>query len=371
MQRKRQVTSARQAAISPLVRVDRDQGIEKNLDAAPVQNTMRDNVKYNVKNAVLPLIGEVIAQALRSESASRLPTHHRPPGRVRCQGHFLQHLALRHQLVVLRRQAPKQLRTANPLWGAPRIHAELQKLGIDITETTVAKYIRRRPTNPPSQSWRTFLSNHASQLASTYDEAPAFLTRDRDDIYGWTVRNTLQAMGIQEVVTAPHSPWQNPFVERVIGSIRRECLDHVIIWNEKALRRHLRRYFAYYHAWRPHLSLEKDAPIRERPSHSLPAGSCRSLKSAVSTITTNGAPRRDKPVQPQSVPPAITESRRSVCADAAGGQPTSARSNANRLASRSPFRPHHSSPPAPSAPPNRGDRVSGRDRCSRVNRQLS
>ena len=90
MQRKRQVTSARQAAISPLVRVDRDQGIEKNLDAAPVQNTMRDNVKYNVKNAVLPLIGEVIAQALRSESASRLPTHHRPPGRVRRQGHFLQ-----------------------------------------------------------------------------------------------------------------------------------------------------------------------------------------------------------------------------------------------------------------------------------------
>ncbi len=100
MQRKRQVTSARQAAISPLVRVDRDQGIEKNLDAAPVQNTMRDNVKYNVKNAVLPLIGEVTAQALRSESASRLPTHHRPPGRVRRQGHFLQPdtLAQQHQV---------------------------------------------------------------------------------------------------------------------------------------------------------------------------------------------------------------------------------------------------------------------------------
>jgi hypothetical protein len=100
MQRKRQVTSARQAAISPLVRVDRDQGIEKNLDAAPVQNTMRDNVKYNVKNAVLPLIGEVIAQALRSESASRLPTYHRPPGRVRRQGHFLQSdtLARQHQV---------------------------------------------------------------------------------------------------------------------------------------------------------------------------------------------------------------------------------------------------------------------------------
>jgi hypothetical protein len=214
----------------------------------------------------------------------------------------------------------RRMQTANPLWGAPRIHAELQKLGIDIAETTVAKYIRRWPTNPPSQNWRTFLSNHASQLASMdfftvptatfrvlfvlvilshdrrrivhfnvtahptaewtaqqmreawpYDEAPAFLARDRDDIYGWTVRNTLQAMGIQEVVTAPHSPWQNPFVERVIGSIRRECLDHVIIWNEKALRRHLRRYFAYYHTWRPHLSLEKDAPI-PRATQPLTAG---------------------------------------------------------------------------------------------------
>jgi len=68
-------------------------------------------------------------------------------------------------------------------------------------------------------------------------------------------------MNIKEVVTAPHSPWQNPFVERVIGSIRRECLDHVIIWNEQGLRRHLRRYVAYYHQWRPHLSLDKDAPI--------------------------------------------------------------------------------------------------------------
>jgi len=93
------------------------------------------------------------------------------------------------------------------------------------------------------------------------DRAPAFLIRDRDNIYGWLVRDTLQGMNIKEVVTAPHSPWQNPFVERVIGSIRRECLDHVIIWNEQGLRRHLRRYVAYYHQWRPHLSLDKDAPI--------------------------------------------------------------------------------------------------------------
>ena len=69
-----------------------------------------------------------------------------------------------------------------------------------------------------------------------------------------------QAMGIDEVLTAPRAPWQNPFVERVIGSLRRECLDHVIVWNERSLRRHLQQYLAYYHEWRTHLSLDKDAP---------------------------------------------------------------------------------------------------------------
>lgn len=203
----------------------------------------------------------------------------------------------------------RQMQQANPLWGAPRIHAELLKLGIEVSQATVAKYLRR-PRRPPSQTWRTFLTTHAAQLASmdffmvptaTFrvlfvlvilahdrrrvvhlnvtahptaewtaqqlreawpdDEPPAFLLRDRDGIYGWTVRRTLRDMGIEEVVTAPHAPWQNPFVERVIGSIRRECLDHVIIWNERGLRRHLRRYLAYYHTWRPHLSLDKDAAI--------------------------------------------------------------------------------------------------------------
>ncbi len=207
------------------------------------------------------------------------------------------------------RELIQRMQRANPFWGAPRIHAELLKLGIEISPATVANYMRRRGT-PPSQSWRTFLRNHASQLASmdfftvptaTFrmifvlvilshdrrrvvhvnvtahptaewtaqqlreawpdDEPPAFLIRDRDGIYGWTVRRTLGGMGIEEVVTAPHAPWQNPFVERVIGSIRRECLDHVIVWNERGLRRHLRQYLGYYHRWRPHLSLEKDAPI--------------------------------------------------------------------------------------------------------------
>jgi len=202
------------------------------------------------------------------------------------------------------------MRAANPLWGAPRIHGELRMLGIDISQATVAKYLGRRPRKPPSQTWRAFLANHVSQLASidfftvptatfrvlfvfvvlahdrrrivhvnvtahptavwtarqlreawAWDAAPRFLIRDRDGIYGEAFGNAIRSFGTEEVLTAPRSPWQNPFVERVIGSIRRECLDHVIIWNERGLRRHLRRYVAYYHAWRTHLSLDKDAPV--------------------------------------------------------------------------------------------------------------
>jgi len=80
-------------------------------------------------------------------------------------------------------------------------------------------------------------------------------------IYGSEFRRAAQAMGIEDVLTAPRSPWQNPFVERVIGSLRRECLDHVIVWNERSLRRHLQQYLAYYHGWRTHLSLDKNAPV--------------------------------------------------------------------------------------------------------------
>jgi len=214
----------------------------------------------------------------------------------------------------------RQMQKANPLWGAPWIHAELLKLGIEIAQATVAKYQRRRPAKPPSQSWRTFLSNHASQLASIdfftvptatfrllivfcvlshdrprivhfnvtahptatwtaqqlreawpFENAAAFLLRDRDAIYGDAFRTTVRAMGTEDTPTAPHSPWQNSFVERLIGSIRPECLDHVIVWNERALRCHLRRYVAYYHNWRPHLGLHKDAPI-PRVTHPPSAG---------------------------------------------------------------------------------------------------
>jgi transposase InsO family protein len=202
------------------------------------------------------------------------------------------------------------MQVANPLWGAPRIHGELQKLGITVAQATVAKYLGRRRGTPPSQTWRTFLTNHVSQLASIdflavptatfrvlfvfvvllhnrrrvvhvnvtahptaawtaqqlreawpWDTAPRFVIRDRDGIYGAEVQAAMQAMGIEGVVIAPRAPWQNPFVERAIGSLRRECLDHVIIWNERSLRSHLRQYLAYYHEWRTHLSLDKDAPV--------------------------------------------------------------------------------------------------------------
>ena len=203
----------------------------------------------------------------------------------------------------------RQMHRANPVWGAPRIHGELQKLGIEIAETTVAKYLGRRPASP-SPTWRTFLRTHLSQCASmdfftvptatfrvlfvlvilSHDRrrivhlnvtdhptaawrrqqireafpdhtAPAYLLRDRDGCYGPDFGRLLQSFGTEDVVSAPRSPWQNPFVERLIGTLRRECLDHVIVWNERSLRRTLRSFLAFYHQYRPHLSLDKDAPI--------------------------------------------------------------------------------------------------------------
>ncbi len=202
------------------------------------------------------------------------------------------------------------MHAANPLWGAPRIHGELQKLGITIAQATVAKYLGHRPLTPSSQTWRTFLTNQVSRLASIdfftvptatfrvlfvfvvlshdrrrvvhvnvtahptavwtaqqlreawpWDDAPRFVIRDRDGIDGGAFCDAEQALGIEEILIAPRSPWQNPFVERVIGSIRRECLDHVVFWNERALRRQLQPYVTYDHEWRTHLALDKDAPI--------------------------------------------------------------------------------------------------------------
>jgi hypothetical protein len=202
----------------------------------------------------------------------------------------------------------RRMSKENPTWGAPRIQSELALLGYDVAESTVSKYMRC-DKKPPSQSWRTFLTNHETSLASIdfftvptatfrvlycflvlcherrrivhvnvtanpteywtaqqiveafpYDAAPRYLIRDRCAIYGQWFRQRVKNMRIGEVVIAPRSPWQNPFVERVIGSIRRECLDHVIILNEAHLLRIMADYLAYYHDSRTHLSLERNAP---------------------------------------------------------------------------------------------------------------
>jgi len=198
---------------------------------------------------------------------------------------------------------------ANVTWGAPRIHGELLKLGIDISERSVSRFMPRRERRPPSQTWRTFLDNHLGSLASidfftvptaTFrvlfvflvlvqerrrvvhfnvtehpsaawtaqqiieafpeDTAPRHMIRDRDGIYGQEFRRRVEGMGIEEVVTAPQSPWQNPYAERLGGSLRRECLDHVIVLGQRHLLAILRSYFAHYHKSRTHLSLCKDAP---------------------------------------------------------------------------------------------------------------
>ena len=163
---------------------------------------------------------------------------------------------------------------ANPLWGAPRIHGELLKLGFNVSQRTVARLMPRRPKSP-SQTWRTFLQNHVLDLVSVdFFVVPTatfrLLLRDRDGIYGDEFRRRVKGIGIAEILAAPRSPWQNAFVERVIGSIRREVLDHVIVLNERHLREHLRSYLRYYHASRTHLALDKDAPVPravEPPDH--------------------------------------------------------------------------------------------------------
>jgi transposase InsO family protein len=202
----------------------------------------------------------------------------------------------------------RTMATANPLWGAPRIHGELLKLGIAIAERTVSRLMpRRRPR--PSQTWRTFVANHvrdlvaidfftvptarlrvlfvlvilahhrrrvvhfnvtehptaiwtAEQIVDAFpdESAPVYLIRDRDRTYGQPFRHRVKGLGIEEVLTAPQSPWQNPFAERLIGSIRRECLNHVLVLGERHVRRILTHYFAYYHQARTHLALDKDAP---------------------------------------------------------------------------------------------------------------
>lgn len=203
----------------------------------------------------------------------------------------------------------REMSQANLLWGAPRIHGELLKLGFEVAQSTVAKYMVRR-RGPPSQGWKTFLHNHAPHIGAVdlfvvptagfkllyglviirlrrrqllwinvttnptadwiarqiteafpWDEAPRYLVRDRDASYGHAVARRLAAMGIRDRPTAPRSPWQNGHVERLIGSIRRECLDHVVILGEAHLRRVLARYADYCNNCRTHRSLSKDTPL--------------------------------------------------------------------------------------------------------------
>jgi transposase InsO family protein len=215
----------------------------------------------------------------------------------------------RPRLEIELRALIRQMSTENLLWGAPRIHGELLKLGFSVAQSSVAKYMVKR-RGPPSQGWKTFLRNHAPDIAAMdlfvvptigfkllygfvivridrrdlvwinltanptaewiarqiteafpWDGAPRYMIRDRDRIYGAVVTRRLRAMGIRDKPIAPASPWQNGFAERLIGSIRRECLDHIIVSGEGHLRRNLISYAAYYNSVRTHRSLHKDAPI--------------------------------------------------------------------------------------------------------------
>ena len=206
------------------------------------------------------------------------------------------------------RKLVRNMVAANPLWGAPRIHGELLKLGFEISERTVSRLMPKKDTKP-SQTWKTFLHNHVCQLVSVdfftvptiqlrvlyvfvvlaqdrrrllhfnvtehptavwaaqqiveafpEDSAPRYLIRDRDGIYGHSFTARVEGMGIEQVLITAQSPWQNCYVERLIGSIRRECLNHVVVINDRHLRRILKSYFRYYHQSRTHLSLDKDAP---------------------------------------------------------------------------------------------------------------
>jgi transposase InsO family protein len=202
----------------------------------------------------------------------------------------------------------RQMSIENWLWGAPRIHGELLKLGFAVAQSTVAKYMATG--GPRGQSWGTFLRNHMPHIAAMdlfvvptisfdllyvlvivrlarreivwinvtshptaqwiaqqiteafpWNEAPRYLIRDQDKIYGVAVTRRLRAMGIRDKPIAAGSPWQNGFVERLIGTIRRECVDHIVALSEQHLRRFVKSYASYYNTARTHRSLAKDTPV--------------------------------------------------------------------------------------------------------------
>jgi len=206
------------------------------------------------------------------------------------------------------RELIREVSGANPRWGSPRIQGELRKLGIAVAKSTIEKY-RVRLRRPPSPSWRAFLKNHLTELvaldfftvptvgfkvlfvlivlaherrrvvhfnvtehptaqwtaqqlveAFPWGTAPKYLLRDRDAVYGDWFQRRIRNLGFDQILAAPRSPWQNAYVQRLIGSIRRECLDHVMIVSDNHLWRLLASYFQYYHRWRTHLSLAMDCP---------------------------------------------------------------------------------------------------------------
>ncbi len=233
-------------------------------------------------------------------------------------------------------QLIREMSLANPLWGAPRIHGELVKLGIDIGQTSVAKYMVRK-RGPPSQGWKTFLHNHADGIAAMdlfvvptlsfrplygllimghgrrqilrlgvtahptgewianqltaafgWEQVPRYLIRDRDTCYGNLFIRRVRSLGIRDHPTPARSPWQNGYAERLIGSIRRECLDHVVVNGERHLRHILACYLDYYNAVRTHLSLTH--PM-EGPFCATGVSRC-GLSSVDSTISTSGSDLR-------------------------------------------------------------------------------
>jgi transposase InsO family protein len=204
----------------------------------------------------------------------------------------------------------RQMSEENPLWGASRIHGELLMLGFEVAQSTVSKYMMRSP-KPPSQSWKTFLKYHAEATAAidmcvvptlTFDllfaflvlghgrrqllwcevtrhptaewlarqiteafpwaSAPAYLVRDNDRAYGHIFTSRVRAMGVRDRPISPGSPWQNGIAERFIGTVRRECVDRILIFGELQVRQVLASYTAYYNQTHTHLALQKDAPLR-------------------------------------------------------------------------------------------------------------
>ena len=203
----------------------------------------------------------------------------------------------------------QQMSRENPQWGASRIHGELLMLGFEVAQSTVSIYMVQGG-RPPSQSWKTFLRNHAQAIAAIdlcviptltferlfaflvlghgrrqllwfevtrhptaewlarqiteafpWTSAPAYLVRDNDRAYGHVFTSRVRAMGIRDRPISPGSPWQNGYAERLIGTVRRECLDRMLIFGAQHLRRILSAYAAYYNQSRTHLALQKDAPL--------------------------------------------------------------------------------------------------------------